>query len=203
MSYHSKYGAVTESQHVFIDAALRFKAVLKKEIQVFEMGFGTGLNALLTYLEARKRNLVIHYTAVETHPISMEAVRSLNYNKHLNIPAEETDIFEQLHTLDWNISHDINDNFNLLKWKMNIEELSLPQQYDIIYFDAFAPNAQAHLWSAEIMQKMYDSLLPEGILVTYCAKGSVKRTMKEVGFAVERLKGPPGKREMTRAIKAK
>ncbi len=201
VSYHSKYGAVQETQHVFIDAALRFKAVLKRDIRILEIGFGTGLNALMTYLEARKRNLAVQYTAIEAYPISLQQVQSLNYNEILRVRESETPIFESLHTAAWNESTYFNDNFTLDKHKMLFEHIAFKNQFDIIYFDAFAPNAQPTLWESPIMQKMYDALLPEGILATYCAKGEVKRTMKSVGFEVERLKGPPGKREMTRAIK--
>mgnify|MGYP002793923942 CR=1 FL=1 len=201
VSYHSKYGAVQETQHVFIDAALRFKAVLKKEISILEIGFGTGLNALMTYLEARKRNLNLTYTTVEAYPISLAQAKALNYNEVLKVKEQEAAIFEQLHSISWNETTVVNENFTFKKCKLLFEELHFDTQFDIIYFDAFAPNAQPKLWELPLMQKMYNALLPEGILTTYCAKGEVKRTMKAVGFEVERLKGPPGKREMTRAIK--
>ncbi len=199
VSYHSKYGAIQETQHVFIDAALRFKAVLKKDIRILEMGFGTGLNAYMTSLEARRRNLQVQYTGVEAYPINESQWQSLNYAEQLQ---EESDTFSIFHTSEWGDWMEVNENFSLLKLHQRFETLEFEPQFDIIYYDTFAPNAQPELWSAELFQKMYDALLPDGILVTYCAKGEVKRTMKSVGFEVERLKGPPGKREMTRAIKA-
>ncbi len=201
VSYHSKYGAVRETQHVFIDAALRFKAVLKKDIRILEMGFGTGLNALMTYLEAQKRNLCINYTTVEAYPIDDAQVALLNYNDILRVSETDEDCLRRLHTAPWNVKYAINDNFTLLKLHTFFETVEFQEQFDIIYFDAFAPNAQPHLWEEPLLKKMYDALLPEGILTTYCAKGEVKRTLKAVGFEIECLQGPPGKREMTRAVK--
>ena len=201
VSYHSKYGAIQETQHVFIDAALRFKAVIKKDIRILEMGLGTGLNAYMTYLEARKRNLNVYYAGVEAYPVTTEQWKQLNYENQLEVSEEEKGVFERLHTCEWNEPMIFNENFTFLKLSTRFEELLLKQEFDVIYYDTFAPNAQPELWEEKLFQKMYDSLLQDGILVTYCAKGAVKRTMKRVGFEVERLKGPPGKREMTRAIK--
>ncbi len=201
VSYHSKYGAVRETQHVFIDAALRFKAVLKKDIRILEMGFGTGLNALMTYLEAQKKNLYIDYTTVEAYPISDAQVKLLNYNEVLRVSEVDEHCLRRLHAAPWNMKYAINDSFTLLKLNTLFEAVEFQEQFDIIYFDAFAPNAQPHLWEEPLLKKMYDALLPEGILTTYCAKGEVKRTLKAVGFEVECLQGPPGKREMTRAVK--
>ncbi|MEM0991530.1 MAG: tRNA (5-methylaminomethyl-2-thiouridine)(34)-methyltransferase MnmD [Bacteroidota bacterium] len=201
VSYHSKYGAVQETRHVFIDAALRFKAVLQKNIAILEIGFGTGLNAFMTYLEARKRNLNIYYTTYEAYPITEQEVQQLNYKEVLAVEKEELDIFDQLHCLDWELPHVINENFNFRKHRQTFDQIHHQDTFDIIYFDAFAPNAQAELWELPMMEKMYAALKENGILVTYCAKGAVKRTMKAAGFTVERLPGPPGKREMTRAVK--
>lgn len=201
VSYHSKYGAIQETQHVFIDAALRFKAVLQKDIRILEMGLGTGLNAYMTYLEARKRNLQVHYTGVEAYPVTQEQWQQLNYEEQLDVAEDEKGIFEYLHNCSWDETHLINGNFTFLKRHIHFEDLLLEQNFDIVYYDTFAPNAQPELWEQKLFQKMYDALRKDGILVTYCAKGEVKRTMKSVGFEVERLKGPPGKREMTRAIR--
>lgn len=201
VSYHSKYGAVRETQHVFIDAALRFKAVLKKDIRILEMGFGTGLNALMTYLEAQKRNLYIDYTTVEAYPINNVQVSLLNYNEVLGVSEADKHCLQRLHSAPWNVKYAISDNFTLLKLHTFFETVEFKEEFDIIYFDAFAPNAQPHLWEEPLLKKMYNALLPEGILTTYCAKGEVKRTLKAVGFEIERLQGPPGKREMTRAVK--
>jgi tRNA U34 5-methylaminomethyl-2-thiouridine-forming methyltransferase MnmC len=203
VSYHSKYGAVRETQHVFIDAALRFKAILNPEIKILEMGFGTGLNALMTYFEARKRNLHVYYQTIEAYPITMEQVHHLNFNEVLRIPESSKHIFESLHQLPWGITHTIDSNFSFQKQLCLFEEATINNLFDIIYFDAFAPTSQPLLWEAPLMQKMYDALEEDGILVTYCAKGEVKRTLRSVGFELECLSGPPGKREMTRAIKVK
>ncbi|MEL6720995.1 MAG: tRNA (5-methylaminomethyl-2-thiouridine)(34)-methyltransferase MnmD [Bacteroidota bacterium] len=201
VSYHSKYGAVQETQHVFIDAALRFKAVVQKEISILEIGLGTGLNALMTYIEAKKRNLDIDYVAYEAFPISLEAAQRLNFNEVLKIEKEDIPILQQLHETRWEVRHELSENFNFLKHQQTFDQIEYQDAFDIIYFDAFAPNSQPELWELPIMKKMFTALKKDGILVTYCAKGVVKRTMKAAGFTVERLKGPPGKREMTRAIK--
>ena len=199
-SYHSKYGAIQESQHVFIDAALNYKADTQKELSILEIGFGTGLNAFMSFLEAKKRQLQIHYTAIEAYPISLEKAISLNY-PHASKAMEMESIFFEMHNCNWNVKNAISDFFILEKIKMRFEELNYPASFDIIYFDAFAPDAQPELWETELLQKMYDALLPNGVLVTYCAKGQVKRNLKKVGFKIEALAGPPGKREMTRAMK--
>lgn len=199
VSYHSKHGAITETYHVFIDAALRFKAAVQKDINILEIGFGTGLNAYVTLLEAIKRNLNINYTAVEAYPISEASYKQLNYTDQ--IQTEHGDLFLKMHQLAWDQEAAIHDQFFIHKALKKIETIDEKDKFDIIYFDAFAPNAQPELWGEDIMQRMYDALKPSGLLTTYCAKGVVKRTMKSVGFMVERLPGPPGKREMTRAMK--
>ena len=201
VSYHSKYGAVQEPQHVFIDAALRFKAVVQKEISILEIGLGTGLNALMTYLEAKKRNLDISYVAYEAFPISIEAAKQLNFNEILQVEEGDALVFQQLHNSNWEIQIEMDEYFSFLKHQQTFDQVAYQNTFDIIYFDAFAPNSQPELWELPIIQKMFAALKKDGILVTYCAKGEVKRTMKKAGFTVERLKGPPGKREMTRAVK--
>lgn len=200
VSYHSKYGAIQETQHVFINAALRFKAVIQKEISILEIGFGTGLNAYMTLLEAAKRDLVIRYTTIEAYPISYQQATTLNYTALLNdevFPAH----FLQMHSADWATTLPITEQFQFLKQQIKFEAIDFDSQFDIIYFDAFAPNSQPELWEADVLSIMYKALKQDGVLVTYCAKGVVKRTLKAVGFQIEALKGPPGKREMTRAIK--
>ncbi|MFT5165431.1 MAG: tRNA U34 5-methylaminomethyl-2-thiouridine-forming methyltransferase MnmC [Saprospiraceae bacterium] len=199
VGYHSKHGAIDEAYHVFIDAALRFKAVVQKDIRILEIGFGTGLNAFVTYLEAEKRNLNISYTAIEAFPITIEQAKTLNYPSLLN-PAQQA-FFLDLHEAEWDKSTQIHEQFNIEKRMIKFEAVDFENQFDIIYFDAFAPDAQPELWSEEIMRKMYRALKADGIMTTYCAKGIVKRTMKAVGFTVEALPGPPHKREMTRALK--
>jgi len=199
--YHSKYGAIQETRHVFIDAALRFKAVVKKEIGILEIGFGTGLNAYITYLEAHKRNLNIDYITYEAFPLSVEQTAALNYPALLQVSAAEADFFHTMHQVPWNQKVQVDENFSLTKIQQQFQEIDYKEQFDIVYFDAFAPNAQPELWEHGLLEKMFFALRPNGILVTYCAKGSVKRTLKSLGFEIEALPGPPGKREMTRALK--
>ncbi|MGB1205987.1 MAG: tRNA (5-methylaminomethyl-2-thiouridine)(34)-methyltransferase MnmD [Chitinophagales bacterium] len=202
-NYHSVHGAIQESQHVFIDAALKEKSKENKDIYIFEMGFGTGLNAFMTYLEQKKQDnkIHIHYHTIEAFPISLAAAFQLNYVEKLEANSEKT-AFEALHQANWSETTNISPYFHLTKYHNKIEEIDLPNNhFDIIYFDAFAPSSQAELWTVEIFIQMYNCLKINGILTTYCAKGVVKRTMKSVGFKLEALPGPIGKREMTRLRK--
>ena len=200
VTYHSKYGALQESRHVFIQEGLHYKCVGKKKLSILEMGFGTGLNALLTYIQAKRFGLMVKYTAVEKYPISMEIVGELNYCEALKF-NESPCVYKALHNAPWDTDIPLQPLFSFQKIKQSFEELELKEAYDLIYYDAFAPNIQPELWEEAMMKKMYDALLPNGVLVTYCAKGVFKRTLKSVGFTVQTLKGPPGKREMVRAIK--
>ncbi len=200
VSYHSKYGAIQETQHVFINAALRFKALLQSDIAILDIGFGTGLNALMSMQEAVRRNLRLNYTAIEAFPISLEQAENLNYLSLLNATTYR-EAFLTLHGDNWDERLYINDNFSFKKHPIPFEGIDFQEEFDIVYFDAFAPNAQPELWEAPVLSKMYKALKKDGVFVTYCAKGAVKRTLKSLGFEVEKLKGPPGKREMTRGIK--
>lgn len=200
VSYHSKYGAIQESMHVFIHAGLLHVLARKNEIAVLDIGFGTGLNALLTYAETIKRPFQVHYEAIEAYPISADEAARLNYPQILG--EAFNDVFDQLHQLDWGVKHNLSPNFSFQKNQILFQDIQYDQVFDVIYFDAFAPNAQPELWEEEVLGRMYNALKPEGILVTYCAKGAVKRVLKGLGFTVEALQGPPGKREMTRAVKS-
>lgn len=200
VSYHSRFGAVQESRHIFIDAALRFKAAQKHDLSILEMGFGTGLNALLTLKESRQRGLRVDYSTVEAYPIPMEQAAQLNFVEVLGEPSLESP-FLQMHQCPWGEKVLLEKDFSFSKWKCRFEDFEPGDRYDMVYFDAFAPNAQPELWDMPVLGKMYDALLPGGVLTTYCAKGSVKRTLKALGFTVESMEGPPGKREMTRAHK--
>lgn len=200
VTYHSRYGAITESNHVFIEAGLRYKAVLGRDISILEAGFGTGLNALLTYIEAEKRGLTVHYTALEQYPIQPDQVTALNYPDLLGSDTLSS-IFQTMHLEGWEEDQLFSPSFRLRKLQTGIETFRAEEQFDLIYFDAFAPQAQPELWQSSVFSNLFDALRPEGVLVTYCAQGEFKRTLKQVGFKVERLKGPPGKREMTRAWK--
>lgn len=201
VTYHSKYGALQESSHVFIKEGLFFKCIAKKELKILEMGFGTGLNALLTQQKAAVLGLKIEYTAIEQFPIDFEVLAKLNYCEKLGVTNGQC-LFNQLHNSLWEETVELTNYFSINKKKQAFEEATFEQLFDIIYFDAFAPNVQPELWEEPIMQKMYDALTKDGILVTYCAKGDFKRTLKSIGFDVKTLKGPPGKREMVRAIKS-
>jgi len=200
VTYHSRFGAITESAHVFIAAGLRYKAVVQREVAILETGFGTGLNAFMTWLEAERRNLGIRYTGLETYPISGEEAAALNYPAGLGCPGRESDFLE-LHRCEWGVAHPLSEHFTFEKRRTSIQDFEQPDSFDLIYFDAFAPQAQPELWTEEVFARMYGALKPDGVLVTYCAQGHFKRTLKKTGFLVERLQGPPGKREMTRALK--
>jgi tRNA U34 5-methylaminomethyl-2-thiouridine-forming methyltransferase MnmC len=200
VTYHSRFGAITESAHVFIAAGLRYKAAVQREIRVLETGFGTGLNAFMTWLEAERRNLRVRYLGLEMQPMDEATVGALGYAAMLGAAERGAD-FEALHRCAWGKSHPFSEHFVFQKEKIPIEQFQGDAAFDLVYFDAFAPQAQPELWTAEVFAHMYAALDAEGVLVTYCAQGAFKRTLKSVGFKVERLAGPPGKREMTRAYK--
>lgn len=200
VTYHSKHGAVQESQHVFIEAGLHPKAEKLTELSILEIGFGTGLNVFMTYLEAQKMGLKISMDTYEIYPISIEKAQSLNYSDILNA-ADERAVFEKMHTCEWGKPIELADFFTFKKLQKDFLTITETEKFDVIYFDAFAPNAQPELWEADLLQKMYDALKTGGVMTTYCAKGVVKRTLKSIGFEIEAIPGPPGKREMTRAWK--
>lgn len=198
--YHSKHGAIVEALHVFIASGLN-DVIAKsptQHISILEMGFGTGLNAYLTLLHSIESKINIHYTGVEAYPIDSSEVGELNYAQLTN-QSEET--FLQLHEIPWDENVTISDHFQLHKQKKQFSEVQDENMYDLIYFDAFGPRVQPELWTEKIFMALFNSCRTGGVLVTYSAKGSVRRAMESVGFAVERLPGPPGKREMLRAIK--
>ena len=172
----------------------------QSRLAILEMGFGTGLNALLTFQEGQKKQLVIDYSAVEGYPITLDQAGQLNFVGILQDPGLENPFLE-MHRCNWSEAVQLSENFRLIKWNTLFEDFEPPGKFDIVYFDAFAPNAQPELWEMPLLEKMYEALHPGGVLTTYCAKGSVKRNLKALGFTVESLEGPPGKREMTRAVK--
>lgn len=197
--YHSIHGAIKEAYHVFIDHGLSM--LEQKNIAVLEIGFGTGLNALITYKECVTRSLNINYTGVEAFPVTMEEVKALNYTQLLKPPYLQK-VFLEMHTAEWNSTNAISKTFLLLKQKKDFNEIKDEVMFDLVYFDAFGARVQPELWTVTMFKRMYRALKPKGILVTYSAKGSVRRAMEAVGFKVERLPGPPGKREMLRASKS-
>lgn len=197
-NYHSKHGAIQEAKHVFIKNGLSlFEG---KSVSILEIGFGTGLNAFITYLEAQKLNQSIHYVGVEAYPVSFEEVAQMNYISELDAKNDAA-IFQKMHEAEWDANVKISEEFLLKKRKIFFNEITDIQEFNLIYFDAFGYRVQPELWTTEIFQKMYDALKNDSYLVTYAARGSVKRSMLEVGFSVEKLEGPPGKREMFRAYK--
>lgn len=191
--YHSVHGAIQESKHVFIDAGLRPLASLP-QLNILEIGFGTGLNALLTFLSAPDQK--IHYTSLEAFPVEASVASSLNYCGLLG--SNEQAFFENMHNCEWERDIIISENFSLHKMKAKLQEAEFEMQFDLVYFDAFAPRVQPELWTEEIFSKLFSVMTANSILVTYCAKGEVKRNLKKAGFIVETLPGPPGKREMVR-----
>lgn len=200
--YHSMHGALQESTHVYIQNGLL--QIQKSAVRILEIGLGTGLNCLLTYdtfLKSENMHL-IEYTAVEAHPIDPDIIAELGYHNQIkSIDSEK--FLKQLHTSPANTTFEAATNFYCLLHHRKIEEITLPKnEYDLVYFDAFGPRNQPEMWSEEILQKMFDSIDSGGMLLTYCAKGSVKRSLKSIGFLVESLPGPPGKREITRALKS-
>ena len=196
--YHSKHGAIQEAQHVFIKNGLSL--FQNQKVAILEIGFGTGLNAFITLLEAKKMQQTIEYVGVEAYPISAEEVLSMNYVKELNA-LDQSSTFDTMHQSNWEERIILGENFALTKRKQFFEEINDENKFDLIYFDAFGYRVQPELWSTAIFEKMYKALKTNGVLVTYAARGVVKRSMIEVGFTVEKLAGPPGKREMFRALK--
>lgn len=187
-TYHSRHGAVQESLHVFINNGLR--NVQREVVNVFEVGFGTGLNALLTATAGVK----VKYTVLEAFPLDESVYSSLNYS-----PKE---LLLRLHVAPWHEFVQINPDFSLKKIHDMLERIALTEKYDLIYFDAFAPSKQPSMWDIQILKKVCDTLTPGGLFVTYCAKGQLKRDLKSLGLEVETLQGPPGKKEMVRGVKS-
>ena len=199
--YHSKHGALQEALHVYIYSGLQCfieRFPKKMTLSILEVGFGTGLNALLTLINTKTLSVQVNYHAVEAYPVSELELKTLDYSKIM--PDTKHD-FESIHNCSWNKSIQINSNFSLKKRLQFFYEIEDYSAFDIIYYDAFGPRVQPDLWTKDIFLKMYNALNTEGHLVTYSAKGSVRRALLEVGFNVERLPGPPGKREMLRATK--
>ncbi len=193
--YHSKNGSINETYHVFINSGL--KLVSSDKVSILEIGFGTGLNCFITYLEAKRP---IDYVGVEAYPVTAKEIEKMNFISVLNA-EKESSVFNKMHSVSWGEKHQITETFSLLKRKQFFEDIKDQDAFNLIYFDAFGARVQPELWTEDMFHKMYKALKLNGILVTYSAKGSVRRAMQTVGFTVERLPGPPGKREMLRATK--
>lgn len=199
--YHSTFGAVQESMHVFIHKGLLAIDPVVDPLHIFEVGFGTGLNALLTSLAAKSQLRNIRYTTIELHPLETTILKKLNYASFLP-EAEAGEEFDRIHDTPWEIPVQVNRYFEITKQRMDLRSLEPPdQRYDVVYFDAFAPDVQPDLWIVTVFEKIYRMLRMEGLLVTYSCKGQVKRNLREVGFSIEKIPGPPGKREILRARK--
>lgn len=200
--YHSINGAIQESQIVFIEAALYHKAAQQSALSILEIGLGTGLNAFMTYLEAQKQGWQIQYTGLEAYPIDATTAQQLNYPTLLEASEEDAALFLELHQEAAAQTRVVlSPSFSFSKVVQPFEALDAVEEYDIIYYDAFAPSIQPHLWEEEQLKKVYQALKVGGVLTTYCAQGAFKRTLKAIGFTLEALPGPAGKREMTRATK--
>jgi len=197
-TYHSSNGAVQESRHIFIENGLDL-VEKQRAIRILEVGFGTGLNALLSASWAEMNNQSIHYIGIEAKPLSPELCFQLDYPRHIGQNAEK--IYDALIRCDWEIDNQLSTHFSIQKRDVKIQDFAAVENVDLIYFDAFGPRVQAEMWDITILEKMYQSLNVGGALVTYCAQGQFKRDLKAIGFSLESLPGPPGKREMTRATR--
>lgn len=209
-TYHSKHGAIQESKHIFIEAGLKSEEIKALQttsisnLNILEMGFGTGLNAFLTYLEITTSPSSIYYTSLEAYPIPTKTVQELNYSELLKVNETDKKIFAKLHECAWNESIEVSPTFHLTKLQQKLEEAALPpNHFNLVYYDAFAPEVQPELWTEAIFAKIYAAMEENGVLMTYCAKGIVKRALRKVGFEVTGLPGPPGKREITKAVKVR
>jgi len=204
--YHSTYGAIEESNFVYINAGLF--AVLSSETEqdvkqpcsILEVGFGSGLNAFNTFLKTEALPVDINYVGIETFPVGLDIVEKLNYPE-LFLKKDKQDIFNTMHEVSWEEAHQISNQFTLEKRNHDIFNLKIRNHFDVIYYDAFGPGAQPELWTAPIFEIMYEALKKNGVLITYCAQGAARRAMISVGFKVERLPGPPNKRHILRAVK--
>jgi tRNA U34 5-methylaminomethyl-2-thiouridine-forming methyltransferase MnmC len=198
-TYHSRHGAIQESIHVFIKNGLEFCSAGKSSISILEIGFGTGLNAILTLEYAKRNDRTVHYTTIEPEPLQEDIWSKLNYTESLHMKEE----FNKLHTSMWNEQHPISSSFEFLKLSQTLQDVNLEQEgFDLVYYDAFAPSKQPAMWELTLLDKVAKSIRPGGVLVTYCAKGELKRNLRSLGLHVEMLAGPPGKREMIRATKS-
>lgn len=194
-NYHSKFGAINESMHIYINSGL--KVITADPVSILEIGFGTGLNAILSYVEGAKSRRSIDYTTIEKYPLIKNEWSTLNFfDKELK---EYRKTFEKMHELEWECKQDLNSYFSIVKKQLDLKEFATDQHFDLVYFDAFAPDVQPDLWTREIFSRLYSYLNPGGILLTYSVKGTVKRTLRSCGFETELLPGPKGKREIMRA----
>lgn len=200
--YHSKHGAIKEAEHVFIEKGLTYYLTKNepREVSILEFGFGTGLNTLLTYLKVKSSQIKVKYCAIEAFPLKNKEWKVLNYEEILGRDTTDS-VLEKMHLMEWEKYVSLESNFALMKTRQYFESFQLKEKFDVLYFDAFGARVQPELWTEKIFEALFEVLNPNGVLVTYSSKGSVRRAMISVGFKVEKLPGPPGKREMLRAVK--
>jgi len=195
--YHSVHGAIQESEYIFIKCGLDFSKA--DPVRIFEVGFGTGLNAFLTAINASSQNRIIFYTSIEKYPLKDSLVNELNYKSFF--PQESAYLFDLIHKGKWNSVEVISNNFTLNKIEGDVTKQEINGDYDLIFFDAFGPDKQPDMWTDEVFRKIAEITVHNGILLTYSVKGEVKRTLRKHGFKVNRLTGPPGKHQIIRAVK--
>jgi len=200
--YHSHFGALQESNHIFIDAGFCSVPLSDLEtVSILEIGFGTGLNTLLTYFKAKELQKKVYYETLELFPLTQQEVKQINYPSLLPY-SDAKEIFTIFHDVSFNKKHSISENFTLHKRQISaVNATYTPNCFDLVYFDAFSPEAQPELWTKEVFELIYLSMKKNAILLTYCTKGSVKKTLAEIGFQIEKLPGPKGKREILRGSK--
>lgn len=204
--YHSVHGAIQESVHIFIQAGLTYflethagKLSSDTPLHILEAGFGAGLNAWLTLLRASELQIPVYYHSLEKYPLSPAETAKLNYPEQKD--GADKSLFEALHRCSWETMHRLTPYFSICKYRKDFRNIDFPPYFDLVYFDAFNPDVQPHLWTSSVFKRFHRAMKPGGILVTYCVKGIVKQALRDVGFTLKRLPGPPGKREMLRATK--
>jgi len=198
-TYHSRHGAIQESMHVFIEHGLQPLLQTKKEINVLEIGFGTGLNAVLSLMAVQVLDTKLDYYSIEKYPLAVNMAMQLNYTD--SIGNASFDFFSKIHLAEWQSQQQITPNFSIYKDACDLDDLKLIEWADLVFYDAFGPRVQPNMWNSQKLSLVHRAMKTGGVFVTYCAQGQFKRVLKELGFEVEGLPGPPGKREMTRAIK--
>lgn len=200
-TYHSTHGAITESQYVFIQHGLDFLSEQGREsVSILEVGFGTGLNALLTLDWAKSHEQKITYSTLEPIPLAADIYTQLNYHQLINGSVNQADL-KYLHEAEWEQEHQLTDNFTFFKTQSKLQDFQSEKDFDLVYYDAFAPSKQAEMWDYDVLEKTADLMAEGAVLVTYCARGQFKRDLAALGLSVETLKGPPGKKEMVRGVK--
>lgn len=203
--YHSMHGAYNEAMHVYVESGLAFWSAQdsskNKPCSIFEMGFGTGLNALMTLEYAHMHNLDIVYNTIEAFPLQFREIQELDFDSFFKLENSKN-YLRELHLSPWDKNIRLSPNFSFLKNKILLENFKPIISYDLIYYDAFGFRVQPKMWSLEALRPIVHALAPHGVFVTYSAKGSVRRSLEALGLKVFRIEGPPGKREMLRAIKA-